>query len=136
MGFFYITILAVVQGITEFLPVSSSGHLLMMSQLFNKPEQNLQVDVAIHFGTVLAIIIFYKKDFLSLLSGIHKNFNFQFDHKDARFLRLLVLATVPVICAGYILHSTGLIYEIRSIKTIGYGMIILIIIDPWLILNY
>ncbi len=123
MGFFYISFLAVIQGITEFLPVSSSGHLLLISELFNQPDQNLQVDVAVHFGTLLAIILFYRKDFKSLLNGLHKNLVFNFFDSDARFFRLLALATLPVICSGFILKFTGLIYEIRSLKVIGFGMI-------------
>ncbi|MDG2474132.1 MAG: undecaprenyl-diphosphate phosphatase [Paracoccaceae bacterium] len=124
MGFFYISILAVLQGITEFLPISSSGHLLLLSELFNQPEQTLQVDVAVHFGTLVAIILFYKKDFLSLTSGLHKNMTLRFNHNDAQFFRLILLATLPVIFCGLILKLTGLIHEIRSIKVIGIGMII------------
>lgn len=124
MGFFYISILAVVQGITEFLPVSSSGHLLLISELFNQPEQTLQIDVAVHFGTLVAIILFYRRDFASLLSGLQKNIALKFIDNDAQFFRLLFLATLPVICTGFIFKYTGFIYEIRSIKVIGYSMII------------
>ena len=124
MGFFYISFLAIVQGITEFLPVSSSGHLILISELFNQPDQTLQVDVAAHFGTLLAIVIFYRKDFKSLLQGLYKNLTFNFFNNEARFFRLLVLATLPVICAGFILKFTGLVYEMRSLKIIGFGVII------------
>ena len=124
MGFLYISFLAVVQGITEFLPVSSSGHLFLMSKIFNQPDQTLQVDVAVHFGTLVAITLFYKNDITSLLSGINKTISLNFYHRDARFLHLIILATLPVICVGFVLKITGLIYEIRSIKTIGWSMII------------
>ena len=124
MAFFYVNILAIVQGITEFLPVSSSGHLLLLSELFNQPDQTLQIDVAMHFGSLVAIILYYKKTFISMVSGIHKNVTFNFDHNDARFFRLIILATLPIITAGLFLKSTALIYEIRSLKTIGYGMIL------------
>ena len=124
MGFFYISFLAIVQGITEFLPVSSSGHLILISELFNQPDQTLQVDVAAHFGTLLAVVIFYRKDFKSLLHGLYKNLTFNFFDNEARFFRLLVLATLPVICCGFILKFTGFIYEIRSLKVIGFGVII------------
>ena len=124
MGFFYISFLAIVQGITEFFPVSSSGHLLLISTLFNQPDQTLQIDVAVHFGTLLAIIIFYRKDFKSLLNGLSKNLAFNFIDNEAQFFRLLVLATLPVVCAGFILKFTGFIYEMRTLKIIGFGMII------------
>ena len=124
MGFFYISLLAIVQGITEFLPVSSSGHLLLISELFDQPDQSLQIDVAVHFGTLLAIVMFYRNDFKSLLNGLHKNLVFNFIDNNARFFRLLVLATLPVTCAGFVLKFTGFIYEMRSLKVIGFGMII------------
>ena len=124
MGFFYLSFLAIIQGITEFLPVSSSGHLILLSKLFDQPDQSLQVDVAVHFGTLLAIVMFYRNDFKSLLNGLHKNLVFNFIDNNARFFRLLVLATLPVICAGFVLKYTGFIYEMRSLKVIGFGMII------------
>ena len=124
MGFFYISFLAIVQGITEFLPVSSSGHLLLISELLNQPDQTLQVDVAVHFGTLLAVVMFYRNDFKSLSRGLHKNMVFNFIDSEARFFRLLVLATLPVICAGFILKFTGFIHEMRSLKVIGIGMIV------------
>ena len=124
MGFFYISILSVVQGITEFLPVSSSAHLFLISELTNQPAQNLQVDVAVHFGTLLAIILFYRNDTRVLLSGIQKTLTLTFNNSDTKFFHLIVIATAPIIFAGLFLKSTGLIYEIRSLKTIGYTMII------------
>ena len=122
MGFFYISILAILQGITEFFPISSSGHLLLLSELFDQPEQTLQVDVAVHFGTLVAIILFYKRDFLSLTSGLYKNITLEFTHNDAHFFRLVLLATLPVIFFGLVFKLTGLIYEMRSIKVVGFGM--------------
>lgn len=124
MTFFYVNILAIVQGATEFLPVSSSGHLLILSKIFDQPNQTLQVDVAAHFGSLIAIILYYKNDVASLLSGTVKTFTYEFNHNDARFLRLIFLGTIPVVVAGFFLKSNGLIYELRSLKTIGYGMII------------
>ena len=116
--------MAIIQGITEFLPVSSSGHLLLISELFDQPEQTLQVDVAVHFGTLMAVIIFYKKDFKSLITGLYENLIFNFNDDKANFCRLLVVATLPIICVGFLLKHTGFIYEIRSLKTIGFSMII------------
>lgn len=124
MGFLYISFLAIIQGITEFLPVSSSGHLLLISQLFDKPEHNLQLDVAVHFGTLLAVMFFYRQDLHFLISGFYENIKRNFNHKDAVFFRLLVIATLPVILAGLTLQSTGFINELRSLRIVGYGMII------------
>ena len=124
MGFFYISFLAIVQGITEFLPVSSSGHLLLISQLSNKPEHNLQVDVAVHFGTLLAIVLFYRQDIFLLISGLYENIKRNFSHKDAVFFRRVLIATLPVMFFGLILQLTGLIKELRSLRVVGYGMIV------------
>ena len=124
MGFLYISFLAIIQGITEFLPVSSSGHLLLVSQLFNKPEHDLQLDVAVHFGTLLAVVLFYRQDLYFLISGFYENIKRNFNHRDAIFFRLLVIATLPVILAGLVLESTGFINELRSLRIVGYGMIV------------
>ena len=79
MGFFYLSFLAIIQGITEFLPISSSGHLLLISKLANKPEHNLQVDVAVHFGTLLAVVLFYRNDLYFLISGFYQNLKRNFN---------------------------------------------------------
>ena len=67
-----IVILAIVQGITEFLPISSSGHLVLVSFLFEWVDQGLAFDVAVHFGSLAAVCIFFRKDFASLLLGSAK----------------------------------------------------------------
>ena len=66
MSFFPILFLGIIQGITEFLPISSSGHLLVTSKLFEM-EQNLLLDVSLHLGTLFAIIIYFQKEVVSLL---------------------------------------------------------------------
>ena len=124
MGFLYISFLALIQGITEFLPVSSSGHLVLISQILNKPEHNLHLDVSVHFGTLLAVILFYRKDVLLLASGFSENVRFNFSHKNALFFRLLIIATIPVIILGLIFKLTGFVDSLRSIKIVGLGMLI------------
>ena len=66
MSFFPILLLGIIQGITEFLPISSSGHLLVASKLFVM-EQNLLLDVSLHLGTLLALIIYFQKEVVNLL---------------------------------------------------------------------
>jgi len=124
VGFIYISFLAIIQGITEFLPISSSGHLLLVAQLFDRPENSLQIDVAVHFGTLIAVVLFYRRDLYFLISGIYENIKLNFNHKDAIFFRLLVIATLPVVLAGLVLQTTGLIHELRSLRVVGCGMVV------------
>lgn len=87
-------ILGLIQGITEFIPVSSSGHLLLAHELFGGEESSLAFDVALHVGTLLALLIFFRNDLLRLLINLTK------DTKDGRLARLLIIATVPAAAAG------------------------------------
>jgi len=91
------SILAVVQGLTEFLPVSSSGHLALASNLMNVPEGGLAFDIVLHLGTLVAVFAFYWKDIIGLVNGII--------HMETKSLILgltLVAGTVPVAIAGFL----------------------------------
>ncbi len=86
--------LGLVQGLTEFIPVSSSGHLLLAHELFGTSENSLTFDVALHVGTLLALLIYFRKDVASLLLNIAKK------TADGRLARLLIIATIPAALAG------------------------------------
>ena len=89
-------ILGLVQGLTEFIPVSSSGHLLLAHELFGTTESTLAFDVALHVGTLLALILFFRKDLWRLAKNIiGKN-------ADGRLARLLIIATIPAAIAGFL----------------------------------
>ena len=62
MSIFHLALIAVIQGLTEFLPVSSSGHLILLPLLTNLPDQGLALDVAVHVGTLLAVILYFRRD--------------------------------------------------------------------------
>jgi len=64
-----VIILSIVQGVTEFLPISSSAHLILTSKFFNFSNQNLTLDVSLHFGSLLAIIFYFKKDLLDFINN-------------------------------------------------------------------
>ena len=106
-----VIILSIVQGITEFLPVSSSAHLILTSKFFNFDNQNLTLDVSLHFGSLLAIIFYFKKDLLDFINN--KNL----------FLKL-ILSSVPVIIFGFILIKLNLIDNLRNYKVIGWSTIV------------
>ena len=106
-----IIILSLIQGITEFLPISSSSHLIILSEYLEFNNKNLEIDVSLHIGSFLAVIVFFRKDI----------FNF-FQNKDL-FLKILI-GSLPVMIAGYLLIKFNLIDQIRNIKVIGWTTLI------------
>ena len=123
MGFFHLTILAIIQGLTEFLPISSSGHLILISKLF-LVENNLQFDISVHLGSLIAVMIYFKNDIKSLSLGLRDSFNLRFNTANSKFLRYIIFATIPVIFFGFLVKYTGLINDLRSILIIGLSSII------------
>ena len=85
-----ILILSVIQGVSEFLPVSSSAHLILVSSLYEFRSNSLLIDISLHLGSLLAIIYFFREELLDV-----KN--------NKRLLRLIVLGSSPLIVFGYIL---------------------------------
>jgi undecaprenyl-diphosphatase len=71
MGMMQLIVLAVVQGLTEFLPISSSGHLVLVPSIFGWTDQGLAFDVAVHFGSLIAVCVFFRHDIAALLRGTH-----------------------------------------------------------------
>ena len=129
MDVLYLAGLAIVQGITEFLPVSSSGHLILVPLFMGTPDHTLVLDVAVHVGTLGAVVIYLWRDVLSMITGFARVIKGQSD-PGARLLGLLIVATLPVIAAGFILNH---FYPdgIRSLKVIGwttllFGLLLLI----------
>tara|TARA_Y100000034_G_scaffold132391_1_gene195250 strand:+ start:206 stop:1048 length:843 start_codon:yes stop_codon:yes gene_type:complete len=114
MPFLSIVIIAIVQGITEFLPISSSGHLLLThwalqgAEAQNNYAQNHLFDIAVHVGTLLAVLLYFRKDVLSLIQGALATVlrtNRKTDASESRHLFLMViLASLPVILAGLALQ--------------------------------
>ena len=106
-----IIILSLIQGVTEFLPISSSSHLIIVSEYLEFNNRNLEFDVSLHIGSFLAVIVFFRKDI----------FNFV-QNKDL-FLKILI-ASLPVMIVGYLLIRLNLIDQIRNIKVIGWTTLI------------
>lgn len=103
-----IIVLSLIQGITEFLPISSSSHLIIVSEYLEFNNKNLEIDVSLHIGSFLAVIVFFRKDI----------FNFV-QNKDL-FLKILI-GSLPVMIAGYLLVKFNFIDQIRNIKVIGWA---------------
>ncbi|MCA9301182.1 undecaprenyl-diphosphatase UppP [Candidatus Nomurabacteria bacterium] len=97
MSIITIIILGIIQGVTEFLPVSSSGHVLIFSRLLNDPS-SFELDVLISFGTLFAVIWYYRKRFIQILKDIVRQRNFDFALK-------LAVATIPAVVCGFLLQD-------------------------------
>jgi undecaprenyl-diphosphatase len=123
MSLFHLAILAIVQGITEFLPISSSGHLILLPRLLGAADQGLAVDVAVHVGTLGAVMLFFRDDVARICRGAIDIVAQRSGTEAARLTWLLAVATVPVVIAGLILEVTGLIEALRSIAVIGWTML-------------
>jgi len=106
-----ILILGAIQGISEFLPVSSAAHLVLFSQYYEFSNQNLLIDISLHLGSLIAIIFYFRKDL----------FNFV---QNKSFLIKILLGTIPIIPVGYILYQTRLIDQLRNLEVIGWMSLI------------
>tara|TARA_B100001057_G_C22697299_1_gene890252 strand:- start:366 stop:1133 length:768 start_codon:yes stop_codon:yes gene_type:complete len=105
--FIEILILSTIQGISEFLPISSSAHLIIVSNLYGLKASSLLIDISLHLGSLLAIIFFFRRDLFDL-----KN--------NRKLLSLIIIGSMPLIIFGYLLHSTELIHLLRNIKVIAW----------------
>ncbi len=108
MTHFQSIFLGIVQGLTEFLPVSSSGHLLLVPYFFNWSEQSLSFDVALHFGTALAVLVYYHKDWQRMITSLLRdlfriNFSWEQMENDSRQLLKILIVTVPVGVVGLLI---------------------------------
>ena len=104
-------ILSIIQGISEFIPVSSSAHLLIISRLSDFNVSNLQLDISLHLGSLLAIILFFRKELINIINN--KNI----------FL-LIILGSTPLVIVGYIFYTTNLIDQFRNLKVVAWTTLI------------
>ena len=131
MSLFHLLLVAIIQGITEFLPISSSGHLILLPYLTGLEDQGQVIDVAVHIGTLGAVVLYFRKDVLLALSGFRDLFRGDRDSPGARLALGLVIATIPVVLFGLVLSLTGYDDALRSIAVIGWAMLIFGIVLYW-----
>jgi len=124
MPLFYLLLIAALQGLTEFLPVSSSAHLILLPRLTGMPDQGQVIDVAVHIGTLFAVAVYFWSDLKIGLAGIPRMLTGRIDTPGARLAFLLMIATLPAVAFGVVLKLTGLIDMMRSITVIGWTMIL------------
>jgi len=126
MTLIQIIVLSLLQGLTEFLPVSSSAHLILGSRVFSWPDQGLVFDVATHLGTLLAVLVYFRKDLWNMcLPWIDKN---RGDETARKLGLILIVASVPAIIAGGLLHgwveSALRNTRVIAFSTIGFGLLL------------
>ena len=114
--------LALVQGLTEFLPISSSAHLVLTTELFGWPDQGLAFDVAVHVGSMFAVLAFFAKDFWRLADGSWRGLRQQRWNADARMAGMLVVATLPAGVAGLFLAG-WVEAALRNVAVIAWASI-------------
>lgn len=105
MDWFQTLILAVIQGLTEFLPVSSSAHLILPTQLLGWEDQGLAFDVAVHLGTLVAVLWYYRRMLWRMTAGVFTGLKQRQMNHDLRLGLLLAWATVPAVIAGFLLKD-------------------------------
>ncbi len=104
--FIEILILSIIQGISEFLPISSSAHLILISNLYDLKTSSLLIDISLHLGSLLAIIFYFRKDLFNL-------------KENKKLLQLIIIGSLPLVIFGFILHATEIIHLLRNIKVIA-----------------
>lgn len=123
MTLIQLTVLAIVQGITEFLPISSSAHLILVPEFTDWPDQGILIDVAVHVGSLVAVIVWLWRDILDMMAGLvdwrQKGL---MAHPGRKMIAWLIVATIPVIVAGLALKMVGL-DTFRSLAVIGWAML-------------
>lgn len=121
MMMYQVVILAIIQGLTEFLPISSSGHLILMPKFFGWPDQGHLMDVAVHVGTLGAVLIYFYKDVWGMITGFISLCRGKVTPGGKLFL-LLCVGTIPAVIFGFILKRYGM-HHFRSVAIIGWTMV-------------
>jgi undecaprenyl-diphosphatase len=129
MDLIQIIVLSLLQGFTEFLPISSSAHLILPSQVLGWADQGLAFDVATHIGTLAAVILYFRRDIVAIAQGwVNTGFSKQMD-TNARLAWAIVIATIPaglvgLFCGDWI-ESNFRSSEVIAYSTIGFGLLLL-----------
>ena len=103
-----IFVLSIIQGIFEFLPISSQAHLILASNIYEFKNQSLLIDISLHLGSLLAILYYFREDIF--------DFN-----KNKNLFYKIVIGSIPLIIFGYLLYSTNIIHQLRNIKVIAWA---------------
>ncbi|CAM4017412.1 undecaprenyl-diphosphate phosphatase [Pseudoalteromonas byunsanensis] len=128
MSIIEIIVLALVQGLTEFLPISSSAHLILPSQILGWADQGTAFDVAVHVGTLLAVVIYFRKEVADILVAWFGSFGAQGKSDDSQLGWWILIATVPSLIIGYLVKDFVEVYSrnawIIATTTVVFGLLL------------
>ncbi len=123
-------ILSIIQGLTEFWPVSSSGHLNLVHLLTNWQDQGPLIDVAVHFGSLFAVLIYFWRDIVMLLKASVDLLCFRMN-REVKLLLFLVVASIPLMIIGFIMLKSGVYKQLRTLEVIAFANIIFALVLWW-----
>lgn len=106
-----ILVLSLIQGITEFIPISSSSHLIIMSDYLEFNEADLTIDVSLHIGSFVAVVTYFRKDLIDYI-------------KNKKLFFKIIVSSIPIMIVGYLLVKLEIIYQLRNLEIIGWTTII------------
>lgn len=116
-------LLAIIQGLTEFLPISSSAHLILLPELTSMEDQGPLIDVAVHVGSLFAVLFYFHRDVLSLCVGLGHTAQGR-SSEESRLFWTLIIATIPTVGAAVLLYYFDAIDNLRSIEVIGWATLV------------
>ncbi len=119
MPILHLVVLAIVQGITEFFPISSSAHLILVPKLTGWDDQGILIDLAVHIGTLLAVILYFRAEMWRMILGAFDAARGRYT-KDAQLLSQVSLASIPAFIAGFLIYRFGGNDIMRSVELIGW----------------
>jgi undecaprenyl-diphosphatase len=127
VALYHILILAIVQGITEFLPISSSGHLILTSKVFGWPDQGLAMDIAVHVGTLFAVMVYFWRDIWLMTVGVARLATGR-GGPGARLALFVIVGTIPVVIVGFLgkefIETSLRSAEVIAWATLGFGILL------------
>ena len=124
MGYIHLLFLAIIQGITEFIPVSSSAHLTALPFFFDIQRQSIGIDIAVHLGSLLAVCQIFRSDFVKLVIGFFDIILGKYDTAKSNLFVLSIAATIPIIIATVFIIAFDLLNFLRDVQTVALACII------------
>ncbi len=127
LGMVQIVVLALIQGVTEFLPISSSAHLILVPLVADWPDQGLEIDIAVHVGTLVAVLIYFRDEVRRLWSALMA-LPRRRGTAGTPLLMLLIVGTIPLIVAGILVTRLDIDQMLRSVEVIAWATIVFAVI--------